>query len=116
MFMQCVNNDAYPDDKKLDVYWAGVRYSVIQKLDITAAYYGYRQNAYGIGTQTGCSTNAHSACSGSFEAYSLDFDFRFTRRLDAYAGIMYSSVSDGLANGYLFTTNVNPTIGLRCVF
>jgi predicted porin len=111
-----VNNDAYPDDKKLDVYWAGVRYSVIPKLDITAAYYGYRQNAYGIGTQTGCSTNAHSTCSGSFEAYSLDFDFRFTRRLDAYAGIMYSSVSDGLANGYLFTTNVNPTIGLRFVF
>jgi predicted porin len=111
-----VNNDAYPDDKKLDVYWAGVRYSVIPKLDITAAYYGYRQNAYGIGTQAGCSTNAHSACSGTFEAYSLDFDFRFTRRLDAYAGIMYSGVSDGLANGYLFTTNVNPTIGLRFVF
>jgi hypothetical protein len=27
---------------------------------------------------------------------------------------MYSSVSDGLANAYLyFTTNINPTIGLR---
>ena len=112
-----VNNDAYPDDKKLDVYWAGVRYSVMPKLDITAGYYGYRQNAYGVGTQAGCSTNAHSVCSGSFQAYSLDFDYRFTRRLDAYAGIMYSGVSDGLANGYLyFTTNINPTIGLRFVF
>jgi len=30
---------------------------------------------------------------------------------------MYSGVSDGLANGYLFfTTNVNPTIGLRFMF
>jgi predicted porin len=112
-----VNNDAYPDDKKLDIYWAGVRYSVIPKLDVTAAYYGYRQNAYGTGTQAGCSTNAHSTCSGNFTAYSLDFDYRFTRRLDAYAGVMYSGVSDGLANGYLFfTTNVNPTIGLRFMF
>jgi hypothetical protein len=112
-----VNNAAYPDDKKLDVYWAGVRYSVIPKLDITAAYYGYRQNAYGTGTQAGCSTNAHSTCSGSFEAYSVDFDYRFTRRFDAYAGIMYSGVSDGLASGYLYyTTNVNPTIGVRFMF
>jgi predicted porin len=112
-----VNNNAYPDDKKLDIYWAGVRYNVIPQLDVTAAYYGYRQNAYGTGTQAGCSTNAHSTCSGSFTAYSLDFDYRFTRRLDAYAGVMYSGVSDGLANGYLFfTTNVNPTIGLRFMF
>jgi len=112
-----VNNDAYPDDKKLDVYWAGVRYSVIPRLDVTAAYYGYRQNAYGTGSQAGCSTNAHSVCSGSFQAYSLDVDYRFTRRLDAYAGIMYSGVSDGVANGYLYyTSNVNPTIGLRFSF
>ena len=112
-----VNNAAYADDKKLDVYWAGVRYSVVPKLDVTAAYYGYRQNAYGTGSQAGCSSNAHSVCSGSFQAYSLDADYRFTRRLDAYAGIMYSGVSDGLANGYLYyTTNVNPTIGLRFTF
>jgi predicted porin len=99
------------------VYWAGVRYSVIPKLDVTAAYYGYRQNAYGTGSQAGCSTNAHSTCSGSFEAYSLDFDYRFTRRFDAYAGIMYSGVSDGLASGYLYyTTNINPTFGVRFMF
>jgi len=109
-----VNNTAYPDDKTLDVYWGGVRYSVFPKLDVTAAYYGYRQSAYGTGTQAACSTNAHATCSGSFEAYSIDFDYRFTSRLDAYAGAMYSSVSGGLANGYLFsTTNTNPTIGLR---
>jgi predicted porin len=112
-----VNNAAYAEDKKLDVYWAGVRYSVLPDLDITAAYYGYRQNAYGTGSQAGCSTDAHSVCSGTFVAYSLDVDYRFTKRFDAYAGIMYSGVSDGLANGYLyFTTNVNPTIGVRYSF
>jgi predicted porin len=111
-----VNNDAYPDDKKLDVYWAGVRYSVIPKLDITAAYYGYHQNAYGTDTLAGCSSNAHSVCSGTFAAYSLDADYRLTKRFDVYAGIMYSGVSDGVANGYLYTTNVNPTIGVRFIF
>jgi predicted porin len=111
-----VNNDAYPDDKKLDVYWAGVRYSVVPNLDLTAAYYGYRQNAYGTGTLAGCSSNAHSVCSGTFSAYSLDADYRLTKRFDVYAGIMYSGVSDGVANGYLYTTNVNPTIGVRFIF
>jgi predicted porin len=112
-----VNNAAYASDRKLEVYWAGVRYTVLPGLDVVAAYYGYRQNAYGTGSQAGCSTDAHSVCSGSFTAYSLDADYRLTRRFDVYAGIMYSSVSDGVANGYLFdTTNINPTIGMRYSF
>lgn len=112
-----VNNAAYANDKTLDVYWAGVRYTVLRGLDVVAAYYGYRQNAYGTGSQAGCTTNAHSVCSGSFQAYSLDADYRFTKRFDVYAGIMHSGVSDGLANGYLYdTTNVNPTIGARYMF
>ena len=109
-----VNNAAYANDKKLDVYWAGVRYSVLPRLDLIAAYYGYRQNAYGSGAEAGCSTAAYAVCSGTFQAYSLDADYRFTKRFDAYAGLMYSSVSNGLANGYLYdTTNINPTIGVR---
>jgi predicted porin len=112
-----VSNSAYDNDKKLDVYWGGVRYSVLSNLDVTAAYYGYHQNAYGSGSEAGCSTNAHSVCSGTFEAFSFDADYRFTRRFDVYAGIMYSAVSDGLANGYLYdTTNINPTIGARFSF
>jgi predicted porin len=112
-----VNNTAYANDEKLNIYWAGVRYSVLPKLDVTAAFYGYRQNAYGTGKQAGCSTTAFSVCSGSFHAYSLDATYRFTKRFDAYAGFMYSAVSDGVASGYLFyTTNLNPTIGLRFTF
>jgi len=112
-----VNNAAYPNDKNLNVYWAGVRYTVLPGLDVVAAYYGYHQNAYGTGTQAGCTTDAHSVCSGSFKAYSLDADYRLTKRFAVYAGLMYSSVSDGLANGYLFdTTNINPTIGVQYMF
>jgi predicted porin len=111
-----VTNNAYNNPKTVQVYWTGVRYTVIPNLDLTAAYYGYRQNAYGTGTQAGCTTIAHSTCSGSFDAFSFDADYRFNRHFDAYAGAMYSGVHDGVASGYLQTTNINPTVGVRYKF
>jgi predicted porin len=111
-----VTNNAYSNSKTVQVYWTGVRYSVNPKLDLTAAYYGYNQNAYGTGTQAGCTTSAHSTCSGNFEAFSFDADYRFNIHFDAYLGAMYSGVHDGVASGYLSTTNINPTIGVRYKF
>jgi predicted porin len=111
-----VTNNAYNNSRTVQVYWSGVRYTVIPHLDLTAAYYGYRQNAYGTGTQAGCTTTAHSVCSGSFEAYSIDADYRFNQHFDAYFGAMYSGVHDGVASGYLSTTNINPTLGVRYKF
>ena len=35
---------------------------------------------------------------------------------DVYAGAMYSGVHDGFAAGYLATTNINPTVGIRYKF
>ena len=111
-----VTNDAYNNSKTIQVYWTGARYTVIPNLDLTAAYYGYRQNAFGTGSHAGCKTAAHSDCSGSFEAYSIDADFRFNKHFDAYLGAMYSGVHDGVASGYLSTTNINPTVGVRYKF
>jgi predicted porin len=111
-----VNNTAYTEPKILQVYWTGVRYAVIPHLELTAAYYGVHQSAYGTGTQAGCSTDAHSACSGNLEAFSFDADYRFNVHFDAYLGAMYSGVHDGLASSYLSTTNINPTIGVRYKF
>jgi predicted porin len=112
-----VTNDAYDNDKILQVYWTGVRYTVIPHLDLTAAYYGVHQNAYGSGKLAGCSTTANSTCSGSLETFSFDADYRFNVHFDVYAGALYSGVHDGLANGYAFyTTNINPTIGVRYKF
>ena len=111
-----VNDTAYANEKIVQVYWTGVRYSVIPNLDLTAAYYGYHQNAYGTGKQAGCSTSAHSACSGGLDAFSFDADYRFNKHFDAYLGAMYSGVHDGVASGYLTTTNINPTIGVRYKF
>jgi len=112
-----VSNSAYDNDKVVQVYWTGLRYTVIPPLELTVAYYGYHQNAYGTGTEAGCSTAANSACSGSFEAFSFDADYHFNKHFDAYAGAMYSGVHDGVANGYIYyTTNINPTIGVRYKF
>jgi predicted porin len=111
-----VTNNAFNNSKTVKVYWTGARYTVIPNLDLTAAYYGYRQNAYGTGTQAGCTTDAHSVCSGSFESYSIDADYRFNIHFDTYVGAMYSGVHDGVANGYIHTTNVNPTAGVRYKF
>lgn len=111
-----VNNTAYTKPKIVNLYWGGVRYTVIPKLDLTAAYYGYHQNSYATGANAGCTTNIAGQCSGNFDAFSLDADYQFTRRFDAYAGTMYSGVKDGVSNGYLKTTNLNPTIGVRFKF
>jgi predicted porin len=111
-----VSNNAYNIAKTNNVYWIGVRYTVIPNLDLTAAYYGYQQNAYGTGQQAGCSTSAHSACSGSLEAFSGDADYHFNEHFDAYLGAMYSGVHNGAASGYLYSTNINPTLGARYKF
>jgi predicted porin len=111
-----VNNTAFPHDKILQVAWAGVKYTAWNKLDLTAAWYGYDQNSYGVGTAAGCSNTSAGTCSGTETVFSVDADYRWTKRFDTYAGIMYSSVSDGLANGYIKTTNADPTIGFRFRF
>jgi predicted porin len=112
-----VTKNTYNDAKILNLYWTGIRYTVIPRLDLTAAYYTYNQNAFGTSKSTaGCTTAASSSCSGSLEAYSIDADYRFNKHFDAYLGAMYSAVHNGVASGYLATTNVNPTIGVRYKF
>ncbi|MDB6083601.1 MAG: porin [Gammaproteobacteria bacterium] len=112
-----VNNAAFPSDKTLQVFWGGVRYTVIPELDLVGAYYGYKQNSYGVGANAGCSTNKAGTCSGTEDVISFDADYRLSKRFDAFAGVMYSGVHDGLANGYLFhTTDITTTMGVRFKF
>jgi predicted porin len=112
-----VNNTAYAKgDKVLQVYWAGARYALTEQATVAIAYYGEKQSAYASGADAGCSSVVSGACSGNFNALSASIDYRFTNRFDAYAGAMWSNVSHGLANGYLNTTMIDPTIGLRFSF
>jgi predicted porin len=111
-----VNNTAYNERKVSQVYWAGVRYAPSKPLELSAAYYGVHQSGFGTGALAGCSSDASSKCSGDLQAVSLAADYRFNVHFDAYLGAMYSTVSGGLASGYLYTNNINPTLGARYKF
>lgn len=112
--LSSVNNAAYNNHKILDVYWTGVKYQITPKLDLTGAYYGYRQNSF---AGNGCSNNSNSACSGTLNAYSIAATYNLMKHVDVYAGAMYSGVKDGLANGYLNATSTLSTmVGGRYVF
>lgn len=110
------NNAAFPNDKILQVYWAGAKFTLPSGLDLIAAYYGYSQNSYAAGKDAGCSTIVSGACSGTESVVSFSADYHFTKRFDVYAGAMWTEVRNGLANGFLNTSNVDPTIGLRWRF
>ncbi len=115
--LAAVSNTAYADaDKILQVYWVGARYAVTPEFTAAVAYYGEKQNAYATGVHTDCSDLSSSKCSGNFNAISVSVDYHFNKRFDSYAGAMWSNVSHGLANGYLTTTMIDPTIGLRFSF
>jgi predicted porin len=113
------NNTNFTTDKVLQTAWIGVRYSITPALDITGAYYHEWQNSFvNASNPTGtCNTAAASSCSGSLDAVSLVVDWRFAKHVDVFAGVMWSQVQNGLANGFLLangqvgTTALNPTGG-----
>lgn len=108
-----VNNAAFPHDRKVGVAWGGVKYLITPDLDITGAVYNYDQDHYGA---VACSNNSAGNCDGKLWAYSARLDYRLTKRFDVYAGAMFSKVEDGLANGYLHTSTIDPTVGFRFQF
>jgi len=131
------NNTNFTTDKILQTAWFGVRYSITPALDITGAYYHEWQNSFIIGNGTNptgtCNTSASAGCSGTLDAVSLVLDWRFAKHVDMYAGVMWSQVNNGLANGFLganiagptgaanpnprnSASNVDPGIGLRYQF
>jgi predicted porin len=113
-----VNNDAFPRDKILQIMWIGTKYALTDYLDLTAGYYHYIQDAYYTTyPTTGChGTSAASTCAGTEDAISFYADYRLTHRAELYAGLMYSTVANGMASHYLNTYNVNPTVGFRYQF
>jgi hypothetical protein len=50
------------------------------------------------------------------DAVSFLADYTFAPKFDVYAGVMFSEVNNGLSNGYLYHTSVDPMAGLRFRF
>jgi predicted porin len=116
-----VNNANFATDKVLQVFWGGVRYAVRPDVDLSVAYYHEEQNSFQGGTPATlnaahCSNASLAQCSGQLDAVSFVADYKFAKRFDAYAGIMWSQVSNGLSNGFLQTYSVDPTVGMRFQF
>jgi hypothetical protein len=82
-------------------------------IDLIFAYYHEQQNSFGV---VSCSDSSLATCSGQLDAVSFVVDRRFAKLFDAYAGAMYSQASNGLANGFLNRSTVDPTVGLRFQF
>jgi predicted porin len=111
-----VNNKAYANEKTLEVFWGGLKWSFTPNFDFTAAYYGYKQNSFATGANAGCSGTQSAGCSGNLNAFSGVLDYRLSKRFDVYFGSFWSGVQNGLANGYLFKDNIATTAGLRFKF
>jgi predicted porin len=117
-----VNNTAFPHPRLYDIFWTGAKYTLWKQLDLTAAIYGLHQNNYsaGLTCRPGLS---NGQCSGDERYYSVDADYRWSKRFDTYIGAMYSRVQGGRANGYLLATATHPyaddfvpTLGFRFRF
>jgi predicted porin len=111
-----VNNAAYHNEKTLQVFWGGVKWSLTPDFEATVAYYGYKQNSFATGAHAGCADISNSGCSGNLNAASLLLDYKLTKRFDIYGGTFWNEVTNGLANGYYARNNVATTFGARFKF
>jgi predicted porin len=108
-----INNTAYnAGDKILYVVWAGVRYTVVEDVDLIGAWYHYTQPAYGVG----CTSGTAATCTGTQEVVSGVIDWQFLPKWDTYIGTMFSQVNGGLSSGYLNHNNLATTAGVRLRF
>ncbi len=113
-----VTNSAYGsttnNSKQLQIMWTGAKYSITPDLDITGAYYHIIQQTYYLGNCHNQSSNG--GCAGTEDVASAMVDWRFWKHVDTYAGVMFSEVNGGMANGFLNHTVWAPTAGLRIRF
>ncbi len=111
--LSVINNTAYTNARLFQVYWTGARYALSRKLSIGLAYYRQHQSSY---SGTRCADASLASCRGDLNAGSVLLDYRVSPRFDIYAGAMLSTVSGGLASGFLNNTTIDPTAGARFAF
>lgn len=108
-----INNTAYTNPRHLQIMWTGARYDFTENVDGGVGYYHYIQDNYNT---VFCKNSSAGSCAGTLNAGSIDVDWRINKKFDAYAGLMYSQVLNGLRSGYLHNNNLAPAAGLRLRF
>jgi len=97
------------DSAVYNMEWFGARYAMSSGWNLTAAAYHTSQNSWTIGKGTNGDDGIDCAdagllCAGDFYEGSLVADYIINKHYDAYMGVNYSQVTDGLANGFPGTT------------
>jgi predicted porin len=121
--MSGVEDNNLDNEKLLNIWWTGVKYTYRKKTDVTFSWYQQRQNDF-RSPPTCAPGNMRSSCAGTLNEGSLYVDHHFTKRFDGFAGIAYSWVSGGLdiaiphGPGVPYNSNNNfaPVIGGRFAF
>ncbi len=113
------NNNAFNTAKISQTGWIGAKYAVNSNLDLSLAYYRLAQNSWvGVAradTGTAKLTNATADCTdastgqckGALDTVTFLVDWRFAKRFDLYAGVVWMQDSNGFASGIL----ANPNLG-----
>jgi len=110
------NNNAFATARVDQTAWIGAKYAVRSDLDLALVWYHLLQNSFagtsrgGTGGATntnagaligaGCSDASTGNCSGQQDAVSFVADWRFAKRFDAYAGLVWTQNANGFANGF----------------
>jgi len=123
-FMSGVEDNNLDSEKLVQIWWTGAKYTYRKKSDFTLAWYQQRQNDFRRPPACSAAAGFRASCAGTLNEGSFYGDHRFTRRLDAFAGVAYSFVSGGLAIAiphgpgvpYKSDNNLAPTIGARFSF
>ena len=93
---------------------AGARYAMSTGWNFTGAAYYITQNNWTIGLGPagaqglGCAA-AGLLCGGTFREASLAVDYIINKHYDVYAGVNWSEVTNGLANGFVGATGSGTT-------
>jgi predicted porin len=114
-----VTTNSFDHPRVDDTVWTGVRYALMSNLEVASGVYWEMQNNYlaapAVCTGAG-STTSSPKCAGGRYSYSFLVDWLPVPRVNVYAGILVSNVYGGVASGFLHTTNIAPTVGMRFRF
>jgi hypothetical protein len=122
-----VNYSYAGGDRLVKLHFLAAKYTIDPKWSVMTGYYRFDQNGFGYdvnrlpGIQAPsysngkCSSKAFFNCSGSEDVASVRTDFKWSRNIILYGGVTYSRVRGGFAFGYLATSTVSPTLGVRLV-
>src|SRR3984957_16454704 len=78
--LSSVEDNNLDSEKLVNIWWAGAKYAVDPKTDVTFAWYQQRQNDFRIPPECSASAGFRASCAGSLNETSLYADHHLTKR------------------------------------